>query len=117
MQPLEAALGVNPNLTEAEIPPRQSVRSVGRFQDPCPSPRLWPAPIPRRAAPLVLVGAMQVAQQKPSGRPSTAFDQAVRLNPQSVEAHRRGLGQAYVPPWPERSIGRELPARPESSTE
>ncbi|HEV8226042.1 MAG TPA: tetratricopeptide repeat protein [Methylomirabilota bacterium] len=92
-QPLEAALSVNPSLTEAKFLLANLYAQSGRFQDALALAQSLARADSKAAAPLVLVGAMEVAQQNPRAAVD-AFDKAVRLNPQSVEAHR-GLGQAY----------------------
>jgi predicted Zn-dependent protease len=62
-----------------EISPRQSVRSVGPLSGCLALAQGLARADSKAAAPLVLVGAMQVAQQNPRAAVD-AFDKAVRLN-------------------------------------
>jgi tetratricopeptide (TPR) repeat protein len=93
MQPLEIALTVNPNLTEAKFLLANLYAQSGRFPDALGLAQSLQRTSPNAAAPLVLIGALQVAGQNPQAAVD-AFQKSLKLNAQSIEAHR-GLGQAF----------------------
>jgi len=93
MRPLELALGVNPNLAEAKLLLANLYAQSGRFSDALGLAQDLHRADPKATRPLMLIGALQVAEQNPRAAIG-AYEKSLKLNPQSVEAYR-GLGQAY----------------------
>jgi tetratricopeptide (TPR) repeat protein len=94
MRPLELALSVNPNLTDA----RQLLASLyaqsRRFSEALALAQELQRADPSAAGPWVQIGVLQIAEQNPRAAVD-AFEKSVKINANSVPAHR-GLGQAYA---------------------
>jgi tetratricopeptide (TPR) repeat protein len=94
MRPLELALGVNPNLAEAKLLLANLYAQSGRFSEALGLAQDLHRADPKAARPLVLIGALQVAEKNPRAA-IDAYEKSLKLNAHSVDANR-GLGQAYA---------------------
>ena len=90
---LEAALQVNPNRTDVKFRLGMVYVQQGRLTDALRLARELEQSEPKNPAPLLLRGAVLLAQRNPQGAVD-AFSAALKLKPGLLEA-QRGLGQGY----------------------
>jgi len=89
----EAALRVNPNLADVKFQVGLLYAQIGRLPEALRLARELEQSDPKSAGPPFLRGVVLLGQNNPQGAVD-AFNTAVKLKPDLVEAHR-GLGQAY----------------------
>jgi tetratricopeptide (TPR) repeat protein len=90
---LEAALRVNPNIPSAQLVLARLYAESGRLPEALRLAQELQRVDPKAVEPRILTGVVLVAQQNPRAA-LEAFEQALKINARSVEAHR-GVGQAY----------------------